>query len=78
MPELEEPTQLITLRRASELSGVAATTLANQARSGKLRTVKVSERMRMTTRVWLHAYLLARDQHRGRPTPLPPDYVPPE
>jgi hypothetical protein len=78
MEELEEPAQLITLQRASELSGVAAATLANQARSGKLRTVKVTARMRMTTRVWLHQYLMARDPRRGRPAPLPPDYVPPE
>jgi len=66
----------ITLARASEISGVAATTLSNQARAGKLQT-KLLGRTRITTRVWLHEYLVARDAHQGPRKALPESYQDP-
>lgn len=76
MPELEGPTEYITLKRAGELSGISADTLRNQVKRGRLRTVRIG-RDNMTTRVWLHEYLRSRSA-RGHTKPLPPDYVPPE
>jgi hypothetical protein len=77
MPELEPPMQYITLRRASDLSGVSAATLGNQARSGRLQTILLGNTL-VTTRVWLHEYLKARETRQGRRKPLPADYVAPE
>jgi hypothetical protein len=69
--------ELIGLKRAAEISGVAATTLRVQARRGRLRTVKPAHDL-LTTRTWLHKYLTAREGHQGPRKPLPADYVAPE
>jgi hypothetical protein len=75
---LEGPDEYISLRRAGELSGVRPTTLRVQARGGKLRTVKL-ERDLLTTRRWLHAYLMAAaERDKGSRLPLPADYQAPE
>jgi hypothetical protein len=79
MGELEGPDELITLRRAGELSGVSQDTLRHQSIAGKLHTRKVGTRMLMTTRRWLHTYLReASERDKGRRKPLPDGYVPPE
>jgi hypothetical protein len=69
--------QYITLSRAGELSGIAAATLGNQARAGKLQTILLGH-TRVTTRRWLHDYLTSRDQHQGPRKPLPEGYQAPE
>jgi hypothetical protein len=74
---LEGPDQHITLRRASELSGVKPNTLRIQAIAGKLHTVKPARDL-FTTRRWLHEYLTAASERdKGARKPLPDDYVAP-
>lgn len=78
MEQLEAPDQYISLRRAGELSGVTPGTLKVQAVAGKLRTVKLARDL-LTTRRWLHEYLLeATGRDKGRRKPLPEAYQPPE
>lgn len=77
--QLEGPDELISLRRASELSGVSPATLRHQALANKLQTKKVGPRMLLTTRRWLHEYLMeAAERDKGRRLPLPADYQAPE
>jgi hypothetical protein len=74
---LEKPDEYISLARAAELSGLKPGTLRNQALAGKLHCV-VLARNRLTTRRWLHDYLVeATQRSRGRRLPLPAEYVPP-
>jgi hypothetical protein len=75
VPDLEGPGARIILRHAAQLSGVAYSTLHNQARAGRLQSWRTGHE-RLTTRLWLHAYLVSRESHPARP--LPPDYVAPE
>lgn len=75
---LEGPDDYISIRRASELGGVSAGTLRNQALAGKLATTKLAHDL-LTTRRWLHAYLMAASaRDTGRRLPLPEGYEPPE
>jgi hypothetical protein len=77
MPDLEGPDEWITITRAAEISGLAATTLAHQARAGKLRTVHPRYH-RYTTRRLLHEYLLAASMRdKGARKPLPAHYTAP-
>jgi hypothetical protein len=76
MPDLEGPDDLITLARAGEIAGLAATSLVGPAILGRLRTIRDGRR-RLTTRRWLHEYLMSRNPVSGRKQ-LPPDYVAPE
>jgi hypothetical protein len=76
MTDLEGPDELIPLPRAGELAGLAATSLVGPAILGRLRTIRDGRR-RLTTRRWLHAYLMSRNPESGR-KPLPADYVAPE
>jgi hypothetical protein len=69
--------ELISLKRAAQIGGVSPITLRQQARRNNLKTVKLAHDL-LTTRVWLHEYLMAREQHPGPRKPLPPDYVAPE
>jgi hypothetical protein len=79
MLQLEGPDDPITLKRAGELSGVSPSTLRTQALAGKLRTNKLGPRTQVTTRRWLHEYLMeAAERDKGRRLPLPEDYVAPE
>jgi hypothetical protein len=74
---LEDPDELISLRRASELAGLTLGTVRSQASSGKLRTRAIGHE-RLTTRLWLHEYLPAADGcDKGTWKPLPIDYVVP-
>lgn len=68
--------ELITLKRASEISGISPKTLRSVAGKGKLR-VKKEGRDNFTTRFWLHQYLMSRHSSRGHTKPLPPGYVVP-
>jgi hypothetical protein len=73
---LEEADTLIPLARASEISGVADSTLLDHAGVGRLQAVLQADQW-WTTRRWLHVYLLNDlGEHRGRP--LPPGYVAPD
>jgi hypothetical protein len=75
---LEAPDEYISLTRAAELSGRREKTLYDLAMTRRLRTVKM-HRQHLTTRRWLHAYLLeARANTKGQFHPLPENYVPPE
>jgi hypothetical protein len=76
LAELEDPMELISLKRAAQISGVSSITLRLQARNGRLRTVQPARDL-LTTRTWLHEYLMSRTPASGR-KPLPPDYVAPE
>jgi hypothetical protein len=76
MARLEEPMEFISLARAAEISGVAHATLRQQAGRKRLRTVQIA-RNHLTTRTWLHEYLMAREGRQGPRKPLPPDYVVP-
>ncbi len=67
----------MTVAHASAISGVAAGTLSNQARLGRFQSVKLSHTL-LTTRVWLHEYIMSRATRQGRRKPLPADYVAPE
>jgi hypothetical protein len=69
--------ELIGLKRAAQISGVASGTLGIQARAGRLKTVKPAHDY-LTTRTWLHEYLTSRHATRGKTKPLPADYVAPE
>ena len=76
---LEPSDTYITLARAAQLSGLAAGTLRvlSNPRDGKeprLRTVRLGHD-RLTTRRWLHEYLMGRDGRNQQAAPLPPDYV---
>lgn len=76
--ELEAPDQWISLARAAVLAGLSPKTLRHQAVAGKLKTVQPARDL-LTTRRWLHEYLLSRDDSRGaQPAPLPAGYVAPE
>jgi hypothetical protein len=75
MPDLEGPDELIPLRRAAEIAGVSIQDLRRYARQRRLRTIRRGQRY-LTTRRWLHAYLMSRKPESGR-EPLPPDYVAP-
>jgi hypothetical protein len=79
MAALEPPDRFISLARASELSGVAHETLRAQRRRGRLRAEKIG-RDWLTTRRWLHNYLIGRGNgyHGGRRVPLPADYRVPD
>jgi hypothetical protein len=75
---LEGPDDLITLRRAAALGGLAKSTISVQTYAGKLRMVR-RDHLRLTTRRWLHEYLTAASgRDRGHRKPLPADYVAPE
>jgi hypothetical protein len=75
---LEQPDEYISLRRAAELSGLGLGTIRAQASAGKLRTHAVGYE-RLTTRRWLHEYLMeASKRDKGRRLPLPADYQAPE
>jgi hypothetical protein len=76
MHDLEGPDELIPLPRAAEIAGLAEQSLAGWARLGRLRTIREGQRY-LTTRRWLHEYLLSRHRVSGR-KPLPADYVAPE
>jgi hypothetical protein len=74
----EGPDDHISLGRAAELSGRSPETLRVQARAGKLRTVRRG-RGHLTTRRWLHDYLMgAKQRDHGRFLRLPEGYVAPE
>jgi hypothetical protein len=73
---MEAPMEFISLARAAEISGVSHATLRQQAGRKRLRTLQVA-RNHLTTRVWLHEYLMAREGHQGPRKPLPADYVAP-
>ena len=75
---LEQPDELISLRRAAELAGITLGTVRSQASAGKLRTRAVGHE-RLTTRLWLHEYLMVADERdKGTRKPLPEGYVAPE
>ncbi len=77
MPEVEPPLHYITMARASEISTILPAVLSNQARAGRLQSIKLGNTL-VTTRVWLHEYLLSRETRQGRRKPLPEGYVAPE
>ena len=53
--------EYLTLEEAARLAGHAsASTLRAAARSGRLKTVKFSPRVQLTTREWLNDYLKSR------------------
>jgi hypothetical protein len=75
---LEGPDKYISLARAAQLSGLHPGTLRNQVLAGKLKAIKLA-RNYVTTRRWLHDYVIARTNARGgRPAALPDDYVAPK
>ena len=79
---LEPPDQYIALTRAAALCGLSAGTLrvlANPRGDAlpRLRTVRLGHD-RLTTRRWLHEYLMGRDETNTHAAPLPEGYVPPE
>jgi hypothetical protein len=76
MPDaLEGSNQYISLARAADLSGQSAETLRAQAVRGRLRTIKIG-RDHLTTRRWVHEYLVeARQRNKGRRR-LPPVEMP--
>jgi len=82
--DLEAPDQHITLRRASQISGLAYPTLKAQAKArgtmpAKLRVERLGPRTVLTTRRWLHEYLTAASERdKGARKPLPQGYVAPE
>jgi hypothetical protein len=76
MPDLEGPDELIPLRRATEIAGLAEPSLRGHALLGRLQTIRDGRR-HLTTRRWLHEYLMSRNPTSGR-KPLPADYVAPE
>jgi hypothetical protein len=76
MTDLEGPDEQIPLHRAAEIAGLARASLFRRALLGRLRTIRDGQHY-LTTRRWLHAYLMSRDRVSGR-RPLPPDYVAPE
>jgi hypothetical protein len=78
MTDLEGPDEWITIARAARISGLARSTLSHQAVAGKLQS-GLAGRKRLTTRRWLHEYLMgASTRDKGTRKPLPPDYVAPE
>jgi hypothetical protein len=78
MAALEGTDEFILLRRAAELSGRSPKTLHEQAMQRRLRTVKLGYN-RLTTRRWLHEYLMQAGAHaKERFRPIPEDYAPPE
>jgi hypothetical protein len=76
MANLEGPDDMITLKRASEINGVARSVRSMHAHAGCLQMVQVGWH-RFTTRRNLHRYLMARPRDK-RAKPLPADYVVPE
>jgi hypothetical protein len=78
MTDLEGPDEWITITRAARISGLAKSTLSHQAVAGKLQS-RLSGHNRLTTRRWLHQYLMdASERDKGKRKPLPPGYVAPE
>ena len=82
METIEPPGEYITLARAAQIAGLSPETLRKQARRRgdappRLRTVRLGHD-RLTTRRWLHEYLLGRDETNTHAAPLPVGYVPPE
>jgi hypothetical protein len=76
--DLEGSEEWITITRAAEISGLAKSTLSHQGVAGKLQSFR-SGRERLTTRRWLHQYLLdASKRDKGQRKPLPEGYVVPE
>jgi hypothetical protein len=75
MTDLEGPDDLIPLQRATEIAGLARASLFGPALLGRLRTIRDGQHY-LTTRRWLHAYLLSRNRVSGR-RPLPPGCVAP-
>lgn len=61
--------EYITIPQAAALAGYGSvSTLNAAARSGRLRTVRVSDRVQFTTRAWLDEYMGSvhpRMSHRG-------------
>ena len=75
---VEPPDRHSTRIRAAALAGVHRGTLRRQVYRKKLRAEKFVRDL-VTTRRWLHEYLLSREGSRGaRAAPLPEGYVPPE
>jgi hypothetical protein len=78
MTDLVDPDEWITITRAAEISGLAKSTLYHQAVAGKLQSFRTG-RERITTRRWLHMYLMdASKRDKGQRKPLPTGYVAPE
>ena len=73
---LEGPDDLITLHRAAEFSGLSVNTVRTQIRKGRLQVKRIGHE-RLTTRRWLHDYLMERDDTFKQSAPLPPGYVVP-
>jgi hypothetical protein len=69
---IDESDGYISLSRAAELSGLGAETLRVHAIRGRLCTIR-SGRDLLTTRRWLHEYLMTRDETREQAAALPPD-----
>jgi hypothetical protein len=78
MATLEAPDALISLTRAAELAGRRRELLRVKAVRGELRTIK-SGGEHLTTRRWLHDYLLRAAAKDGdRSLQLPEGYQAPE
>ena len=76
---LEGPDQHITLRRAAELAGLSYPTLKAQSKPRKdaparLRVERLGPRTVLTTRRWLHEYLMNRDETNTHAAKLPEGY----
>jgi excisionase family DNA binding protein len=68
----------ITLQRAAKIAGLSQSTLKNQIHNKRLQAVRLGHNW-LTTRRWLHEYLMEASQRdRGRRLPLPADYQAPE
>ena len=63
--------EYMTLEQAAKLAGYnSSSTLRLAAREGRLRTIRISPRVRLTTREWLEEYLAgvrAGKYGRGQP-----------
>lgn len=70
---------LITLEEAARISGLERTSLKGYASRGYLRVMRPNKRSLMTTRRWLHDYLMSRNpDNMGKPSKdLPEDYIAP-
>ncbi len=75
---MEDPDEFVGLPRAAEISGLSVHTLRGQVRMGKLKIQRFGHE-RLTTRRWLHEYLMGADERdKGRRKPLPEGYVAPD
>ena len=75
---MEAPDDLISLPRAAEIAGLSVHTVRAQARARRLQVRRVGHE-RLTTRRWLHEYLIrASENDRGTRAPLPEGYLPPD